>query len=244
MGFGKAMKNLFRGFGSLAETGSWKVEKIADDARTAEALLDHADEEIEQNAQETLDQVNAGLTYYGELTRKAELLQKNVADWDTKSKAAAAKAKVAADGSPDKDKWVKLTRSALEQKNKFVAELKVVQESVEAAKPDAEKALQMVEEIGFTRAQALSDREALLVANATAKAKQGLAQARQSWGTDGGPGKTLDEARRKVSAAMAQARAGEMIADAMPASSGTVAAEISRAQRASAVDEELDALLK
>lgn len=244
MGFGKAVKNFFHGLGSLAETGSWHVEKAADGARSAEILLDHAKEEIEQNAQETLDHVNAGLTYYGELTRKAEMLEKQVADWDAKSKAAASKAKAAADGSPDKEKWVKLTRSALEQKNKFVAELKVVQESVDAAKPDAEKALQMVQEIGFTREQALSDRETLLVANATAKAKQGLAKARQSWGADGGPGKTLDEARQKVNAAIAQARAGEMIADATPASAGAVAAEISREQRALAVDEELDALLK
>lgn len=240
---GNAFRNTFRGIASLLETGSWQVEGAADAARSAEVLLDRVDEEVEQRAQETLDEVNDALTYYGKLERDRDRLRAQVADWDNKAKTAAGKAKTAADGSAEREKWVGLTRQALEQKQKFGQQLAVVEQALAAAKPDADQALHLVEEIGLTRDQALSQRAALQVANATAQAKLKLANARQSWGKESGPGQLLDEARKKVDDAMARARAGEMIAEAMPASAEAVSAEIGRAQAGSAVDDELAALM-
>lgn len=67
--------------------------------------------------------------------------------------------------------------------------------------------------------------------------------ARKTWGEGSGPGQLLEEARKKVETASAQAVATEMVEAAMPASADRVAAEISREQAKSSVDEELAALM-
>lgn len=241
---GNAFRNVFRGVASLLETGSWQVEEAADNARSAEMLLDRVDEEVEIRAQETLDQVNAALTEYGKLQGRQTMLQKQVTDWNNKAKSAADKAKTYAEGTAEKTKWIGLTKDALNQKAKFAAELKVVEEALVASKPDADKALQLVEEIGLTKQQALSQRDSLQVTNATAQGKLKLAQARKTWGNEGGPGQLLEEARQKVSEATAQAMSSEQIEAAMPASADRVAAEISREQARSVVEQELIELLK
>lgn len=241
---GRAFRNTFRGIASLLETGSWQVEGAADAARSAEVLLDRVDEEVEQRAQETLDEVNEALTEYGKLQRRAEMLGKQVADWAGKAKTAADKAKGFAEGSADRTKWVGLAREALTQKAKFEAQLRIVNEALAASKDDADKALELVGQIGLTREQALSQRDALSVANATAQAKLKLASARKSWGTGSGPGQLLAEAQKKVDEAMARARAGEQIEAAMPASADDVAGTIAREQAASGVDTELAELMK
>lgn len=242
--FANAVGNVFRGLGSLVETGSWKVEEAADGARDAETLLDRVDEEVEQRAQETLDNVNDALTYYGGLERKAEMLGRQVEDWGAKARTAADKAKGFAEGSSERTKWTGLAKSALEQKAKFAAQLDVVNQALAVAKPDADRALQMVEDVGFTKEQALSQRDSLQVANATAKGKMALAAARQSWGKGNGPGQLLTEAQTKVNEALARARAGELIAERTPASAGEVSATIAREQAASAVDAELAGLMQ
>lgn len=241
---GNAFRNVFRGVASLLETGSWQVEEAADSARTAEVLLDRVDEEVDQRAQETLDQVNDALTEYGKLERRAEMLTTQVADWTNKAQTAAGKAKGFPEGSADRTKWMGLTRSALEQKGKFGAELGVVRQALDASKSDADRAVQLVTDIGFTRAQALSQRDTLKIANATAQAKLKLANARQSWGEGSGPGQLLEQARQKVEEASARARAGELVASAMPESADAVSATIAREQAASAVDAELSELMK
>lgn len=237
MGFGTAWKKFW-------EVMGWKAEKAADEVRTAEVLLDRVDDEIEIRAQQTLDQVNAALTYYGKLQQDEERLKKDLANWEAKVQSAAARAKAAAEGSPERAQWTKLTRDALVEKNKFAAQLKVIQDSLAMAKPDADKALEMVQEVGFKREEALSLRQTLLVANATAKGKNALANAQKSWGTEDGPGKMLAEAEQKVNEAMAKAHATEAINEAMPASAADTAAKIDRATRTANVDAELAELLK
>lgn len=238
-----AFRNVFRGVVSILETGSWQVEGAANKARTAKVLLDRVDEEVEIRAQQTLDDINDALTEYGKLQGRQTMLAKQVADWNDKAKSAADKAKGLGEGSQQRTKWMGLAKDALTQKAKFAAELKVVEEAIAASKADADKALELVEEIGFTKQQALSQRDTLQVANATAQAKLKLANARKSWGEDSGPGKLLEDARQKVSEATAQALASEQIETAMPASAERVAAEITREQARSAVDEELAALM-
>lgn len=240
---GNAFRNVFRGVASLLETGSWQVEEAASHARSAEVILDRVDEEVEIRAQQTLDDVNEALTEYGKLQNQQTMLQKQVADWDTKARDAATKAKTFPSGNPERTKWESLTREALVQKANFVAKLNVVVEAVTAAKPDADRALELVEEIGFTKEQALSQRDVLQVANATAQAKLKLAQVRRTWGSDSGPGQLLEVARQKVSEATAKAVASEKIDAAMPASADRVAAEIGRAQARSVVDQQLAALM-
>lgn len=240
---GNAFGNVFKGVANLLETGSWQVEKAADAARSAEAILDHVDEEIEQRAQETLDDVNDALTAYGALQRKAEMLGKQVADWDNKAKIAAGKAKGFAEGTAERTKWVGLATDALKQKQKFGQQLAVAEQALGGAKADADKALELVQQIGLTKEQALSQRDSLLVANATAEAKLKLANACKTWGEGSGPGQLLAEAQKKVDETMAKAAAGEMISSAMPASADDVSAEIGRAQAADAVKDELAVLM-
>lgn len=244
MSWTNAVTNLFRGVGNLLETGSWKVEEAASAARTAETLLDRVDEEVEQRAQETLDHVNAALTYFGGLEGKQKMLSGQVASWGNKAKTAADKAKTCSEGSADRTKWVDLARQALEQKAKYAAQLAVVDQAVEAARPDAARALEMVEQIGLTREQALSQRDALQVANATASGKLALAEASKSWGEGNGPAQLLAEAERKVQEQLARAAAGEKIAAAMPRSADAVSATIARAEAESTVDAELAQLMK
>lgn len=238
-----AFRNVFRGVASLLETGSWQVEGAANSARSAEVLLGRVDEEVEIRAQETLDHINAALTEYGKLQSRQTMLTKQVTDWDNKAKSAADKAKSFAEGSSDRTKWVGLAKDALTQKAKFMAELQVVEEAINASKVDADKSLELVQKIGFTKQQALSQRDALQVSNATAQAKLKLAQAQRTWGSDSGPGQLLEQARQKVSEATAQALASEQIEAAMPASADQIAAEIGKEQAKSAVDEELSALM-
>lgn len=241
---GRAFKNVFEGIASLLETGSWQVEGAADAARSAEVLLDRVDEEVEQRAQETLDEVNEALTAYGGLERKAQMFGKQVADWVGKAQTAATKAKGFPEGSDDHKKWVGLAREALKQKARFGGQLDIANQALAGAKEDADRALKLVEEIGLTKEAALSQRDALSVANASAQAKLKLANARRSWGTDSGPGKLLAEAEKKVGEAMARARAGELIEEAMPASAEAVAAELSREQAAAGIDAELAELMR
>ena len=236
-------RNVFRGVVSLLETGSWQVEEAAGHARSAKILLDRVDEEVEIRAQETLDEINEALTEYGKLQNRQTMLQKQVADWTDKAQRAVVKAKSCAAGTTSRIRWENLTREALTQKAKFAAELKIVEEAITASKNDADKALELVQEIGFTKQQALSQRDALQVANATAQAKVKLANARRSWGIGSGPGQLLEDARKKVSEATAKAMASEQISAAMPASADQVAAEIEREQAKSAVDAELAALM-
>ncbi|OGN00187.1 MAG: hypothetical protein A2817_03490 [Candidatus Yanofskybacteria bacterium RIFCSPHIGHO2_01_FULL_39_8b] len=238
-----AFRNVFRGVASLLETGSWQVEGVAKEARSAKVLLDRVDEEVEIRAQETLDHVNEAITEYGKLQNKQEMLMAQTNDWSSKAKDAATKAKTFAVGTLERKKWEGLTRDALTQKAKFASQLKVVDEALMAAKPDADRALELVEEIGLTREQALSQRDSLQVANATAQGKLKLAQARQTWGKGSGPGQLLEEARQKVSEASARARATEMVDSAMPPSADRVAATISREQARSSVDKELAELM-
>jgi len=240
---GNAFGNVFKSVANLLETGSWQIENAADSARSAEAILDHVDEEVEQRAQETLDEVNDALTAYGTLQRKHEMLSKQVDEWGNKAKTAADKAKGFAEGTAERTKWVGLATDALKQKQKFGQQLTVAGQALCAAKADADKALELVEKIGLKREQALSTRDALMVANATAEAKLKLANASKTWGEGSGPGQLLAEAQKQVDKTMARAAAGEMISSAMPASADDVSAEIGRAQAADAVQSELAELM-
>ena len=170
-----AFQNVFRGVASLLETGSWQVEEAANSARSAGVLLDRVDEEVEIRAQQTLDEVNEALTEYGKLQSRQKMLSGQVADWNGKAVSAATKAKGYKADTPDRAKWEGLTREALTQKAKFAGQLKVVEEALAASKPHADKALELVEEIGMTKERALSQRDSLQVANATAQAQLKLA---------------------------------------------------------------------
>lgn len=238
-----AVRNVFRGVASLLETGSWQVEEAANQARSAGVLLDRVDEEVEMRAQETLDEVNEALTEYGRLQGREKMLTTQVSDWSSKAGTAAATAKTFKEGTPDRVKWESLIREALTQKAKYAGQLKVVSEAVRAAKPDADRALELVEEIGLTKEQALSERDTLQVANATEQAKLKLARARQTWGKGSGPGQLLREAREKVAEASAQALATEMVEERMPASAERVAAQISHEQAHRTVDKEFTELM-
>lgn len=243
MGFLKALSNLFHAAGSEAETASWSAEEAAKNARTADKLLDRVDEEVEQRAQQTLDHVNDSLTRYGALEDKVTSLRKQVEVWTGKAQTAATKAKTYAKDSPDYTKWVALATDALKQKQTYEAQLKIYAEQLESVRGEHEEALALVEKMGFTKQQALSQRDVLQVESATAQAKIALADAQKTWGQGNGPGQLLTEAEGKVAELRARARSGAEIAAHMPRTAGDVSAEIARAESESSVQTELDKLL-
>src|SRR5574341_547315 len=69
---GEAIRNFFRGVVSLLTTGSWKVEEWAENARSADALLDRVPEEVDIRAQQVLDDINEAITAFAALEMKAQ----------------------------------------------------------------------------------------------------------------------------------------------------------------------------
>src|SRR5688500_11974266 len=116
--FGDAIRNFFRGVASLLTTGSWKVEGWAEDARSAEAILDRVPEEVDLRAQQVLDDINEGLTAFAALEMKAQRYWDQAVDWQQKVERMVAQARSQPEGSPERERYEQLARSALAEKLK------------------------------------------------------------------------------------------------------------------------------
>lgn len=241
--FTEALRNFFRGVASLLTTGSWKVEGWADDARSADVLLERVPEEVDLRAQQVLDDINEALTAFAMLEMKARRYRDQVADWETKATSMAAQARSQPAGSAERERYEKLIRAALNEKLKAQDLLTTVEREVATARPEYEEALKAVEQVGFDRETALSQVERLRVSNASAEAKTRLARAQREWSQRGAPGAMLAEAQEKVDQAVARAHAEEEVETALPATPGQVERELNRMSRDQRVDEEMGRLL-
>src|SRR5438445_519652 len=134
--FGDAIRRFFRGIVSLLTTGSWKVEEIADRARSADALLDRVPEEVDLRAQQVLDDINEGLTAFAALEMKAQRYRDQIADWHQKAAQMAAQARSRAEGTPERGQYEQLARVALAEKLKAQDLLAAVEREMEAARPE------------------------------------------------------------------------------------------------------------
>jgi phage shock protein A len=241
--FGDAIRNFFRGVVSLLTTGSWKVEEWAEEARSAEAILDRVPEEVDIRAQQVLDDINEGLTAFAALEMKAQRYRDQAADWQQKVERMVAQARSQPEGSPERQRYEQLARSALSEKLKAEDLLAAVEREIAAARPEYEEALKAVEQVGFTRETALSQAERLRVANASAEARLKLARAQREWTQAGSPGAMLAEAQAKVNQSVARVQAEEEIDRALPPSAAQVDWEISRMGRDQRVEQELQRLM-
>jgi phage shock protein A len=241
--FGDAIRNFFRGIVSLLTTGSWKVEEWAENARSADTLLDRVPDEVDIRAQQVLDDINEGLTAYAALEMKAQRYRDQAADWQQKAERMAAQARSSAEGSPERQKYEELARAAITEKLKSHDLLTVVEQEIEAARPEYEEALQAVEQVGFNRETAQSQVERLRVTNASAEARIRLARAHRDWTQPGSPGALLTEAQAKVDQTVARARAEQEVESALPPSPAQVAWQINQTTRGQRVDEELARLM-
>jgi phage shock protein A len=241
--FGEAIRNFFRGVVSLLTTGSWKVEQMADQARSADVLLDRVPEEVDLRAQQVLDEINEALTAFAALEMKAQRYQEQEADWRSKAESMAEQARRQPEGSPERARYEQLARAAVSERLKAQDVLTTVQREIEEARPEYEEALKAVERVGFDRETAKSQVERLRVANASAEARAKLARAHREWTREGSPGAILAEAQAKVDAAIARARAEEEVADALPPTSSDINREIALTTRKQRVDEEMARLM-
>jgi phage shock protein A len=241
--FADALRNFFRSVASLLTTGSWHVEQWADDARSADTLLDRVPEEVDVRAQQVLDDINEALTAFAMLEMKARRYRDQVADWQAKAESMAAQARGQAEGSPERTRYEQLVRAALNEKLKAQDLLAAVEREVAAARPEYEQALKAVEQVGFDRETALSQVERLRVSNASAEAKTRLARAQRDWSRGGAPGAMLAEAQAKVDQAVARAHAEEEVEGMLPPTPAQVDREVSRMSRDKRVEEEMGRLL-
>jgi phage shock protein A len=241
--FTDAIRNFFRGVVSLLTTGSWKVEQWADDARSADALLERVPEEVDLRAQQVLDDINDALTAFAALEMKAQRYRDQVGDWQQKAEAMAAEARKQPEGSAERTRYEQLARSALGEKLKAQDLMATIETEIAEARPEYEEALKAVEQIGFQRDTALSQVERLRVSNASAEARIKLARAQRQWTQDGSPGAMLAEAQAKVDRAVARAYAEKEVEDALPPTAEKVSFEMSRMSRGQRVDEEMAKLM-
>lgn len=241
-GLGTALSNLYRGIVSLITTGSWRVEEYADQARSAEMVLDRVDEAVEHDAQRTLDHVDEALTSFNLLNARAERLRKGAADWRAKAQRTAIEAGKVAQGTPERAKWEGLAKQALNEALKAEDLLKPLKEAIDQSRPDAKKALQLIEQVGMSKETALSQRDRLEISRATAEAKQNLATAFRNGGAMQSQ-KLLREATEKVDKLAAQAAADETIAEHLPQEPSQVEAQISRLSRQDRLNDEFAQLM-
>jgi phage shock protein A len=241
--FGDAIRNFFRGVVSLLTTGSWQVEEWAENARSADAILDRMPEEVDLRAQQVLDDINEGITAFAGLEMKAQRYRDQAADWQSKAEKMASQARANTEGTPERHKYEELARAALAEKLKAEDLLAAVESELAAARPEYEEALKAVEQIGFDRESALSQVERLRVSNASAEARIKLARAHREWTQAGAPGAMLTQAQAKVDESLARARAEQEIESALPPSASQVTWEMSRMSRDQRIDEEMTRLM-
>ncbi len=242
-GLGHSLSRLFRSVTTVIQTGTWKVDEAAEATQDAKTILDHVDEEIDERARETTGRINDAMTSFGKLERKVKEMQDEVDRWDRRAKQAADRAKKAAPGSDAYKEQAGLVQDAVRRKKALEPTLSHLKEELEQARPDAEKALDVLQEVGFTREAALSEREVLQVSNATHEARLNLAKATATWQEDGGPGSLLAKAKERVNEVAARADAQEQINDATPPTSEALEAKFARVEAQSGVDDEVAALL-
>ena len=242
MSLGQMLKSLLKSVGSVFTTGTWQVEKAADEMQTADLLLDQVKEASDKDAKNTLDHVDKLLTTYHGLEIKAEERKRVIDDLRNKAERAASEAKKYEKGTMDREKWENLAKQALKNKMNQESLLAPIMETLDESKDEYEQALQMVERVGLDRQTAISQRDHLQITGAMANAQLNMAVAARSDKAD--HAKTLlDQASEKINALVAHAESEKEIAAHSPMSASQVDAELDKLTRDDRIDDEFAKLM-
>lgn len=168
--------------------------------------------EVEMEAQRTLDQIDDALTAWQQLEQRLERERSGVALWERKSAQAAAESVKQPEGTPGRATWEELRAQAHDEAEGRRQRVKILTDVMEQARPSVEEALRLIEAIGFSREQALSQIDRLELTQATVEVKERLASARLAGETSRIQG-LLRDATERVDAAAAEASAAEELAD-------------------------------
>ncbi len=168
--------------------------------------------EVDQAAQHTLDQIDDALSAWQALELRLEREQAGVTLWERKAAEAARTALSAPGAQPET--WRRLREEAEAEAAARRERVQILSGIMEQARPSVDAALQLVEEVGFSREKALSQIERLEVTQATAAARERLASARLN-GEAGRLEELLRAATEQVNALAARAAATEEVADTL-----------------------------
>jgi len=177
--------------------------------------------EVEMEAQRTLDQIDDALTAWQQLELRLERERSGVALWERKSAQAAAESAKEEEGTPGRATWEELRVQAHDEAEGRRQRVKILAGVMEQARPAVEEALRLIEAIGFSREQALSQIERLELTQATVEVKERLASARLSGEASRIEG-LLRGAAESVDTASARAAATEELADFIDPSANRV----------------------
>ncbi|MGV3719456.1 MAG: hypothetical protein ACO1SX_00990 [Actinomycetota bacterium] len=189
-----------------------KSEESASTKPEAPASMEGLRAEVEIEAQRTLDQIDDALTAWQQLEQRLERERKGVELWERKAAQAAAESQRQPAGSPTRSTWEDLRQQAQEEAEGRRQRVRLLADVLEQARPTVEDALRLVEAVGFSRDQALSQIDRLELTQATAAVKERLASARLSGEASRIEG-LLRAAAERVGATTARAAATEELAD-------------------------------
>lgn len=244
MSLGQMLKSLLKSVGSVFTTGTWQVEKAADEMQTADLLLDQVKEASDEDAKNTLDHVDKLLTTYHGLEIKAEeIIKEVIADLQSNVERAADEAKKYKQGTAERNNWERLVKQALTNKLNQENLLVPIMETLDESKDEYEQALQAVERVGLDRQTAISQRDHLQITGAMANAQLNMAIAARSSDKADHAKELLAQASEKVNMLVARAKSKEEIAAHSPMSASQVDAELDKLTRDDKVNAEFARLM-
>jgi phage shock protein A len=162
--------------------------------------------------------------------------------WAGKAQSMADKARALPEGSPERLKLEGLIRQALAEQTRYADVAAELNKAVSESKPMYDESIKLLEQIGYTKDEILSQRQRLDIARANAETKKAFAEAKRGGG-DFQAQKLLDEAREKVGEIQAKAEAADQIASHLPPDASQVDAEVASITRNDRVDEEFNKLM-
>lgn len=189
-GLGAAFQKIREAFADTKPT-------VEPTAPSAAKLLDEAEAEITRKAREALAEIDEVTSRFGALEREAAALRPHIELWERRC------ATAKTDG---------LRASA--ERSLFDAQgrLEVKEHELAEARPEAEAALRLMEEVGFKRDEALSETQRLRIEAASAEVRLKLAKARDAWATGNSPQKLIDAAQDQVYRTAGEAEVREELA--------------------------------
>lgn len=193
-GLGAAFKRIKEAF---ADT----KPNVEPTAPSAEKLLDQAEAEITRKATEALAEIDGVTSRFGALEREVVALCRQVELWERRLAGATTE---------------KLRHGAEAGLANARGHLEVKQRELEEARPEAEAALALMDEVGFKRDEALSETQRLRIEAASAEVRLKLAKACDAWAASDGPQKLVAQAQDQVYRTAGEAEVREELAGIAP----------------------------
>lgn len=239
---GSVFGRFWKAIMSVLTTGSIHAEEAADSLRESDIVLHQINEEIDRKAEKTLAAAAEAITQFNTMKLKAGRQQQVVDAWANKAANAVANLKSMSAENPDRAKMEAVAKKFLAEKNSATMVLKPMADALAEAEPLYEQAIQAVEQAGFNREAAESQKDILHVTAATADAKKKLAAAYDA-GADSNLSDLFKEAQDMVDQATAEAKTAEDMAAAQPMTEDQADYLLGKAQRDDAVNADFAKLM-